>query len=270
MQRLGLRAAHVLPLAASLLLAIACGGGDEAERPPATQPTPDREAGAPASAPPGSTGSASITGSARYEGDIPNLPPIKMDADPGCAKKHPGGTSQPTMLVLGDDRQLANVFVRVVGGLPAGSWPPPSEPAVLDQEGCEYEPHVLGLMAGQTLKILNSDGLLHNIHALPDENAEFNRAMPAAVAEITHVFEEPEFMFRIKCDVHPWMGAFVSVMEHPFFAVTGTDGTFEIEGLPAGTYEIEAWHERLGTRTATVTLADGQTTSESFTFSPQG
>ena len=123
-------------------------------------------------------------------------------------------------------------------------------------------------MAGQPLKILNSDGLLHNIHALPKVNRSFNQAMPASVTEIEKSFSKPEAMFKIKCDVHPWMGAWVAVMTHPFFDVTAADGKFDIGNLPPGTYEIEAWHEKLKTRTASVTISGDESQTVDFSFSP--
>jgi plastocyanin len=206
-----------------------------------------------------------ISGTVTFEGDVPSLPPIKMDADPGCAKKH-GKPAAAEMLVLGADKKMANVFVRVISGLAKKDYPAPKEPVVLDQDGCQYKPHVLGVMVGQPVKILNSDGLLHNIHALPEVNKGFNQAMPASVKEAEHVFTQEEFMFKIKCDVHPWMGAYVAVLSHPYFDVTSTDGKFSIANLPPGTYKIEAWHEKLGTKTADVTISGDETKSVDFTL----
>jgi len=209
---------------------------------------------------------AKITGTVKYEGAVPTLRPLKMDADPGCAKKHSGPVA-PDLLVLGDGNTMANIFVQIKNA-PSKEYPAPSEPAVLDQQGCQYHPHVLGVMVGQTFKILNSDGLLHNVHSLPKVNTSFNRAMPGNVKDAEFTFTKAEEMFKIKCDVHPWMGAYVAVMTHPFFDVTETDGKFSIDGLPAGTYEVEIWHERLGTKTAKVTVADGDSKSVDFTLSP--
>ena len=168
--------------------------------------------------------------------------------------------------MLGDGNTLGNVFVRPKSGLPQRTWPTPSEPVVMDQNGCRYSPRVMGIMVGQPFKILNSDGLLHNVHALPKVNREFNMAMPANRTEAVETFGKTEEIFKIKCDVHPWMNAYIAVLDHPYFAVTGTDGTFALEGLPAGTYEIEAWHERLGAQTASVTVADGETATANFEF----
>ena len=257
------------------VLAAGCGGGSDSTgttgRPATTDATPaapsEPAAGAPpAQAAPAVAGSASLSGTVVYEGAVPELPALKMDADPGCAKKH-GGPVKAETLVLGAGNALANVFVWAKSGVAQGAWPVPGEPLVLDQRGCQYKPHVSGLMVGQTLKVLNSDQLLHNIHSLPKINSSFNRAMPASVTEAEYSFSKEEVLFKIKCDVHPWMNAWIGVVAHPFYAVTDSGGTFTISGLPAGTYEIEAWHEKMDARTASVTLADGEAGTLDFSFS---
>jgi plastocyanin len=262
---------RLLALAAIVLLAAACGGGgggDEGAPAPAPAEAAGGASGAPAAGDTAanSLGSASISGTVRYDGDVPNLRPVSMGADPGCAAKHAGPVASE-VLVLGDGNSLGNVMVTVSGGLPEGGWPVPGEPAVLDQDGCRYKPHVLGLMAGQPLRILNSDGLLHNVHALPKVNKQFNLAMPGTVTESMQSFDKVEDTFEIKCDVHPWMKSYVRVLDHPFYAVTGADGGFSLDGLPAGTYELEAWHERLGTRSGTATVDEGGNATVDFTFS---
>ena len=136
----------------------------------------------------------------------------------------------------------------------------------LNQDGCTYKPHVMGIMVGQPYKILNSDGILHNIHTLPKVNPAFNRGQPATVKEMTTTFTKAENVFQVKCDVHPWMSAYIGVYNHPFFSVTGTDGKFTISGLDPGTYELTAWHERLGMQTATVTVAANETKTQAFKF----
>lgn len=209
---------------------------------------------------------ATITGTVKYEGEVPTFKEIKMDADPICLTRH-STPVYPQALVLGEENALGYVFVHVAGGLPSKDYAPPSEPAVLDQNGCIYEPHVLGIMAGQPLKVLNSDGTLHNVHGMPKKNEEFNLAMPKFRKEMTRTFDKPEFMFPMKCDVHPWMGAWVAVMAHPFFSVTKEDGVFRIENLPAGAYEIEAWHEKLGTKKASVVLTEEGVNEINFSFS---
>ncbi len=267
-------ASHSLvSLTAILLLLTACGGGttDDAGTttdapPPAAEPT---EQAPPTTSAAGPTGAGVIAGNIVFDGNPPNLRAISMDADPGCAAKH----DEPVIaevLVLGEGQSLGNVFVQVTNP-PAGTYPVPSEAAVVDQNGCMYTPRVLGVMAGQTLQFLNSDSLLHNVHGRPAENREFNMGMPPTLTETETTLSRPEPVFSVKCDVHPWMQAYVAVMSHPFFTVTDTSGEYRIEGLPAGEYEIEAWHERLGTQTATVTVADDAAGAADFTFAvPSG
>lgn len=211
----------------------------------------------------------SITGTVKYDGPVPASMkrPLRMDADPVCAKKH----TEPVLpegLVLGEGQTLGNVFVHIKSGLPDKEYPTPTEAVVLDQNGCRYSPHVMGLMINQPLKILNSDGLLHNVHSLPKINAGFNRAMPGAVKEAEFKFNKQEFMFKIKCDVHPWMGAYIAVMSHPYFTVTEPDGKFTIDGLAPGTYEIEVWQEKLKTKSATITITGDEAQTADFTFTP--
>jgi plastocyanin len=161
---------------------------------------------------------------------------------------------------------MANIFVQVTAGLPEKEWETPTEPAVLDQNGCTYMPHVLALMLGQELKFLNSDSVLHNLHPLPVENDEFNVTMPKFLKETIRTFEYAEGMFPIKCDVHPWMGGYVAVLTHPFFDVTEKNGVYEINDLAPGTYTIEAWHEKLGTKTAEVTITGDESITIDFVF----
>ena len=215
---------------------------------------------------------ATITGTVTYEGKVPNLKPIDMAADANCAKMHAGAPQPSDLLVLGPGNTMANVMVSVVSGLPAGkTWPAPKDPVVMDQKGCHYQPHVFGLMVGQPFKVLNSDGILHNVHALPNVNKPFNMAMPPTVKESTQTFGQAEGMFMIKCDVHPWMSSFAGVFNHPFVSVTKQDGKFTIENLPAGTYEIEAWHEKpLAPQKQTVTVGANDTKTISFKFMAPG
>jgi plastocyanin len=209
---------------------------------------------------------ATVTGTVNFDGKAPTLRPLAMDADPVCAKKHSAPVPNE-MLVLGNGNTMGNILVWVSKGLPAGkTFPVPKTPVTLDQNGCMYKPHVMGIMVGQTYKILNSDGVLHNIHTLPKVNPAFNKGMPPTLKEATTVFNKPEEVFHIKCDVHPWMSAYMAVFTHPFFSATGTDGKFTISGLDPGTYEITAWLERLGTQTASVTVGASDTKTQNFTF----
>src|SRR6188768_3813598 len=149
---------------------------------------------------------ATITGTVTFDGKTPTLKPLAMDADPVCAKKHTGPVPNE-MLVLGSGNTMGNIMVWVSKGLPAGkTFPAPQTPVILDQQGCQYKPHVMGIMVGQPYKILNSDSLPHNVHTLPKVNKPFNRAMPATVKEATTTFDKEEAIFQVKCDVHPWMG----------------------------------------------------------------
>lgn len=205
----------------------------------------------------------SVTGKVTFDGTVPRLRPIDMNADPACAAKHDGPVTSD-ILVLGDGNAMSYVFVKVKDA-PASDAAVPSTPVVIDQVGCRYDPHVVALRAGQSLLFKNSDGVLHNVHGLPKANREFNIGMPPTLKEKAVTLNEPE-LFDVKCDVHPWMKAYVAVMSHPYFAVTGSNGTFKIDGLPAGSYEIEAWHERLGTQTAKVTVPASGSATADFSF----
>lgn len=259
-----LRIAFVLLVFA--LFIFGCGGEkpDEAT-PPAEQPA-ETPAAKPADTQP-SGPVATVTGTVTFEGQAPSLQLLDMGAEPTCAAKHEE-PPRSQALVLGDGNTMAYVFVKVKSGLPAGkTYAAPSEPVVLDQNGCVYEPHVFGVMVDQPIRILNSDGILHNVHPQPAVNRSVNFAMPRTLTEKMHTFKkaEPE-PFSIKCDVHPWMLAYAAVMPHPFYSVTQKDGKFTISGLEGGTYEIEAWHERLGTQTASVTVAAGESQTVDFVF----
>ena len=209
---------------------------------------------------------SSITGTVTFDGKAPALKALTMDADPACAKKHTAPVPNEA-LALGSGNTMGNIMVYVSKGLPSGkTWPAPKTPVVIDQNGCQYKPHVMGIMVGQPYKILNSDGVLHNIHTQPKLNKAFNQGMPATVKEVTTTFDKPEAIFHIKCDVHPWMSAYLGVFSHPFYSVTSTDGKFTISGLDPGTYEITAWHERLGPQTASVTVGANESKTQNFKF----
>ena len=234
-------------VASSVFAFLGCGGGDGGS---------DGGGGAAAVAP---LGSASITGVISFAGTAPANPTIDMADEPDCAAKFTGTPVDPIVSVT--DGNLANVFIRVVGGLPGGPYPMPSGPARINQDGCLYSPRVLGAMVGQPIEISNNDPLLHNIKAVPTENRPFNISQPRAGMTTTRTFNTAEVMIPLECNVHGWMNAYVGVVEHPYFAVSGADGSFTIGGLPAGTYQVEAWHETLGTQTGEVTVeADGSAT----------
>lgn len=206
---------------------------------------------------PAAATAASVQGVVSYAGADPDKP-ISMAADADCLVMHPEAV-HTEKIVADETGHLANVFVYVKSGLPGGKFSAPAKAHLLDQKGCQYAPHVSGLMVGQELVIRNSDTTLHNVHAIPTANREFNQGQPFQGMESKKSFDKPEVMIRFKCDVHPWMSSYMGVLEHPFFAVSGVDGSFSIEDLPSGSYELEAWHEELGTRTQQVTVGDGAT-----------
>jgi cytochrome c oxidase subunit 2 len=204
-----------------------------------------------------------VTGQVRFEGTPPTPRPIRMEKDdPLCMPEK--GTVSETLLVA-PDGGVRYAFVYVKEGLAGKTFPAPTAPVPLDQKGCVYTPHVFGVQAGQPVFITNSDPVVHNVNATASANTPFNLIQPRGVPGRTRTFDKPEIMVPIRCDVHPWMGAWVGVVSHPFFAVSGPDGRFTIEGLPSGTYTLEVWHEELGTATQKVVLdAKGATATFSF------
>lgn len=250
-----------LPALAALALLAACNRPSTADAPPAPA-APAGAAGAP-----GKTGAAAIRGTVRWRGPPPDERPAPLTFPECKARK-----AVPAVKVAGD--RLANAFVWVKEGLPPGDYPVPAAPVVLDQRDCEYSPHVFGIRPGQPLQMVNSDPMLHNVHARglgagpgTGPNA-FNVAMPIQGSKLSRRFDDPQVAVTITCDVHPWMRAYAGVVPHPFWAVSGDDGAFAIQGLPAGTYVVEAWHERLGRRTARLTVAEGATATADLEFAP--
>ena len=232
-------------------LAPACGGGSQESAAPA-QPAPTTSPVDPATA-------GNISGRVTFEGTVPKPAVIQMNADPNCVKA--GGPAMDESVVVGENGALRNVFVYVKDGLGNLRFPVPSNTVVLDQKECHYTPHVLGLQVGQPMEVVNSDPTMHNVHAVAAANREFNTGQPITGMKHTHTFSTREVMVPFKCDVHPWMRAYAGVLDHPYFAVTGADGTFRLAGLPPGQYVVEAWHETLGTQTQTVTV-DAQGTAD--------
>lgn len=212
-------------------------------------------------------GGGTIKGTVSFDGRAPKPRAIRMGADPVCAAQHKE-PAYSEAVVVNSNSTLKNVLVSIEKGLEGQSYDVPEEPLILDQRGCRYEPHVWGIMAGQTVQILNSDPTLHNLHSLSKVNTQFNFAMPKIVKKKAHVFKKSEDIFKIKCDVHPWMGTYVGVFTHPFYSVTDDTGAFQLANVPPGTYTIRAWHEskRLPAQTMTVTVKDGEAVIADFTF----
>lgn len=203
----------------------------------------------------------SIIGVVSFNGPAPAPGMLDMSQDPAC----PSGR-QTSETVMVKDGRLANVFVYVKDGLPAGSFPVPAAPAVIDQKGCRYVPHVMGIMAGQTLQILNGDNAQHNVHPMPRQNSPWNESQAPHGQPIVKTFQTPEIMMAIQCNQHPWMKMYLSVMRHPYFAVSGEDGAFSIPGLPPGEYMVAAVHEKLGEQTFKVKVGPSEKARADFSF----
>jgi plastocyanin len=206
-----------------------------------------------------------LSGKVSFSGDAPKVKKIKMDADPKCAEMHGGESVPGEDVVINPNGTLKNVFVYVKSGLEGKTFEPSKDPVEVDQKGCMYYPRVVGMQAKQPIKFKNSDDTLHNVHAMPTKSKEFNIGQPNKGMESIRTFAAPEMMVKVKCDVHPWMTGYIGVMDHPFYATTGDDGTYTIKGLPAGEYEIVAWHEKLGEQTSKVKVGDDAATAD-FTF----
>ena len=237
---------------------VACGGGSAPEQgaaPPAAAPT---------TSPVDPATAGSISGKITFAGTAPAPRVLSTDSDENCKTDGPPITDES--LLVGADGGVKDVFVYVKDGLGTMRFPIPSTPIVLDQKGCHYIPHVFGVQVGQPVEVRNSDSTLHNIHAIPKANQEFNQGQPLVGMKMTHVFSTAEVMLPFKCDVHPWMHSYVGVLDHPFYAVTAPDGTFTIKGLPPGTYTIETWQEKLGTQTQMVTVGAKETKEVAFSY----
>lgn len=205
-----------------------------------------------------------VTGRVTIDGSVPPNAPIKLGGDPVCAAAHQDGATVETF--ISENGGLGNVFVYIKDGLGKYYFDPPSTAVKLDQKGCQYRPHVFGVQVGQNIEFVNSDSTTHNVHALPNTNREFNFMQVIQKQTDTKFFTAPEVMVRFKCDVHNWMSAYAGVLNHPYFAVTSAGGSFELRDVPAGTYTIEAWHEKLGTQTQRVTLGEKESKAIAFTF----
>ncbi len=195
----------------------------------------------------------SVTGRVTYDGPKPRPAAIDMSSDPACVKAH-GGKAYDESLVAGPNGSLVNTFVYVSKGLEKYKFQVPKEPAAIDQRGCWFRPRVLGVQAGQTVNIINSDPVTHNIHPMAHVNNEWNHSQGPGDPPMHRTFSKPEIMIPVKCNIHDWMHAWIGVVDNPFFTVTKEDGSFDLSGLPPGRYTVTAWHEGLETQTASVTV----------------
>jgi len=205
---------------------------------------------------------ATVNGTVKFDGAAPKAAKIDMSQDPGCK-----GTNQAETVVVGNG-DLANVFVYVKDGLGNRTFDVPKDAIVLDQKGCQYHPHVLGVMAGQTVQIKNDDPTTHNIHPTPKDNREWNESQPPSSPALEKTFAREEIMLPVKCNQHPWMKMYVNVVKSPFYAVTGADGKFEIKGLPPGDYTLAFVHEKYPEQDQKVTLAAKDSKTVDVTFKP--
>jgi plastocyanin len=258
----------------TLVVALGCGGGKEVvdekdlgedDQAALAESTAAADGGAaPAGAAPVAVAdAATVAGLVKFEGGPAKMPPMQMSADPFCASQHP--TPAPDEeVVVGPGGELANVIVYVKNA-PAGA--PNTTPAVLDQKGCKYIPHVTAVQVGQPIQIKNSDNTLHNVHAMPAVNSQFNEGQPVQGMVSTKKFDKVETKpFRIKCDVHGWMKSYMAVLPHSYHSVSQMNGTFSIANLPPGNYTLVAWHEKYGEQEQQVTVGPKEQKQVTFTF----
>ena len=246
----------------SALLALALLAGCGKKETTEEQPAAPNPAAARAATPIDAATAATISGTVKFDGTAPKAAKIDMSQDPNCQ----GSNSAENIIVSGGD--LANVFVYVKEGLGNRTFDIPKDAITLAQSGCKYHPHVMGVMAGQTIRIVNGDPTTHNIHPTPKDNREWNESQAPQAAALEKNFAREEIMLPVKCNQHPWMRMFVNVVKNPFYAVSGPDGKFEIKGLPPGEYTIAFVHEKLGEQDQKVTLAAKDSKTVEVTFKP--
>jgi len=251
-------------LACALTLA-GCGGGDDKVTTADTSSSAPA-AGGPAAAPDMENG-ATITGKVTLDGAAPVMKAIDMSANAFCVRVHP--TPEKSQEVqLGAGGAVKDVFVWIKAGdaVTSKTWQAPTTAVTIDQHGCMYNPHVLGVMTGQNIDIKTSDQTNHNIQTFPTVNQAWNESQPPGSEDKVKTFARQEVMIPVKCQIHPWMKAYIGVVSHPFFAVTGDDGTFTIKGLPAGTYTLEFWQEKYGPQDQQVTVAPKDSKTVNYAF----
>jgi plastocyanin len=249
-------------LAAALTLA-GCGSSEnKTEAPKAAESASTAPAGG---ATPDEANGGTVTGKVSFEGTAPKAKNLDMSANPVCMRAHPAGEKSEEV-VVNPNNTVKYAFVWVKTGVPDKQWQVPTTPIVLDQSGCMYKPHVIGVMTGQQIDIKNSDPTNHNIHPLPTVNQEWNESQPPGSGDKMQSFARQEVMIPVKCNIHNWMRSYIGVVSHPFFAVTGDDGAYTIKGLPPGNYTIEVWHEKYGTQDLPVTVGAKESKTLDFTI----
>jgi plastocyanin len=256
----GLRMAAVTVLAVfALLLLAACNKKENTEQ--SNNNMAQQEAApAPAATPIDPATAGTVNGTVKFDGAAPKQAKIDMSQDPACK-----GTNEAESIVA-DGGDLANVFVYVKDGLGSRTFDVPKDAVVLDQSGCKYHPHVLGVMAGQTVDIKNDDMTTHNIHPTPKDNREWNESQPPSSPAIEKNFAREEIMLPVKCNQHPWMKMYINVVKSPFYAVTDKSGKYEIKGLPPGDYTIAFVQEKLGEQEQKVTVGAKETKTVDQSF----
>jgi len=252
-------ASILLVLLCAAVLA-ACGGSDtdNSESDPGTAPTPSSSA---------EEDGASLSGAVLFTGPRPERVVLLIESDPNCTMAHADAPLLSDREIVSEDGGVQNVFVYIKEA-PAGEYPVPTQQVILDQIGCRYIPHVMGVQLGQELRVQNSDPTLHNVRSFARANRPFNNSQPKGAAPRIKKFDKVEMGIRLKCDIHPWMTAFIFAMDHPFFATTDENGAYAISGLPAGEYTLVAWHEKYGEQESLVTISEGEDAVADFAFEP--
>jgi hypothetical protein len=252
-----------LPLLALALLAAGCK-----EAPPPAQQTAAEPAAPPEYFHVDPATAATVHGKIAYHGPKPAKERISMDAEAACEQAHAGHPVYDESISVGKDGALANAFVYIQSGLEGKTFEPVKTAVTLDQHGCMFVPRIIALRAAQPLEVKNSDPVSHNIHPMPKNNREWNEQQSPGTPDAEHKFARREVMIPVKCNVHSWMHAYIGVMEHPYFAVTQADGSFNLPNLPPGDYTVAVWHEKLGEQTKQIHVGPSENAAVDFTYKP--